>query len=841
MIVTTTLRRHLLASAGGLAMVWLPATVAQAQTAAAPDPSTASALEEVIVTARKREENIQSVPVAITALGAEEMRAKSVRTAYDLVANTPGLVIRGAAASRNAPEYFIRGQGASFGTPPGVILYFAESSLGGVGSSAFFDLSSVQVLKGPQGTLFGRSTTGGAILFTPTRPTGEFGGFVQAQVGNLAARDVTAAFTIPIIDDRLSVRIAAQSEQRDGYTRSLSTGQKQDERNRQAYRIGILARPVSWLENYTLLQETRSDEAPGSNVLLSYNANLSLLDTSPTGVGFRTVQGLCASTSGGNAAVAASCVATRVARLDALRNGYAAELARIRAGGDDAVRFTQTGITGPIDRARDRSQLIVNITRVELGQLPVLGDVSLKNIYATARTLYGEQIRSIGATPFEHGRNYTGVEFINGRYRTSDGSDFGDTYTEEIQLAGDIPNRLNWLLGYYYRSSENDLSSGPYFSSFNNAFTFPLDRLPPLGNHTADAKSSEKGIFGQATVDLSALVEGLHFTGGYRKTTSESSSAVRQTIFDPANGGSFIAGAVISPPFGFKESANSYTLTVDWQVNPDLLVYAAHRKGFKPGGINGIARTNTQVPGLRLFFDPETLKDYEIGAKALWAFNGMRGRTNVAAYFQDYTGLQRTEQLRDVNPPFATFTQTNNIGAAEIKGLELENLVQVNERLTLTLNYGYIDAKYTEYPGTIVDIAGVVHNLIDTPYTGTAKHQFTADARYRLPVDEAWGEVFASVQLYVQSGVWLDDSALNNPNFREGFQPGYENWNARLDWNNFAGRPVDVSFFVKNITDDTRKVAIANFLNNLGVNNAIYDEPRTYGVQVRVRFGANAN
>jgi iron complex outermembrane receptor protein len=431
------------------------------------------------------------------------------------------------------------------------------------------------------------------------------------------------------------------------------------------------------------------------------------------------------------------------------------------------------------------------------------------------------------------------VEFINGRYQPSEGSDFGDTYTEEFQIAGDVPDRLEWLLGYYYRASHRDLSSGPYFSSFNNAFTNPLDANAPLGNHTADSKSAEKGLFGQATVDLSALLDGLHFTGGYRKTTSSSSSAVRQTVFVPANGGSYVAGAIISPPFGFREKADSYSLTADWQVNPDILVYVAHRKGFKPGGINGIART-ANVPGLRLFFDPEIVKDYEFGTKARWTFGGVRGRSNLAIYYQDYTGLQRTEQLRDPNPPFQTFTQTNNIGAAEIKGLELENLMQVTETLTVTLNYAYIDAKYTTYPGTIRDIAGVLHNLIETPYTGTAKHQFTLDVRYRLPVPEAWGEVFASGQLFAQSGVWLDDSALNNPNFKEGFQPGYHNLNARLDWNNIAGHPVDASLFVKNIADDTRVVAIANFLNNLGINNAIYDEPRTFGVQVRARFGANA-
>ena len=812
-------------------------------------PTTAAAAAangDIVVTARRREESIQRVPVAVTALGAEELRTKSIRTTYDLAANTPGLQVRGAAASRNQPEYFIRGQGASFGTPPGVIVYFAESSLGPVGGSSFFDIESVQVLKGPQGTLFGRSTTGGAVLFTPRKPGRDFGGFVDVEVGNLAYRQVTAAFDVPIMSDKVGLRVAFKSEQRDGYTRSLSTGQKQDERNRQSYRISLMLKPVDALQIYTLYQEDRLDEAPGSNVLINYDRNTtSLLNTSPGGRGLLTVQGLCGALNPGNPTGAASCISTRVGRLDALRNGYAAEFARIQGGGDKAKRFTQTGITGQTDRLRSKSAFVVNNTSLNLGELAFLGDVTIKNIFATTKSYYNTGIRSIGGTPFENGRNYTGVDFTNGQFVPTiyGRADWGDNFTEEFQVSGDIPDVLDWIVGYYKASSKTDITSSPFFASFNNAFTNPLDRNGPIGGYTVNSRRIEEGLFGQGTLDLSRLVNGLHFTGGYRKTTSISSSGTRPTIFvaDPL-GGSFMPGAApTAAPFVFREKADSYSATVDWQVNPSLLVYLAHRRGFKPGGINGIALANPGVPGLTVQFGPEVVKDYEFGTKARWSIGSIRGRTNLAAYYQDYTGLQRTQQLASPNPPFATFTQTNNIGAARIQGLELENLIQLSDRLTLTANYGYIDAKYTDYPGTTRDINGVLHPNIDTPYTGTAKHQLTLDARYRLPVAKSVGEIFAGVQLYAQSGVWLDDSALNNPNIREGYQPGYQNLNLRLDWNNVGGLPVDASFFVRNATNDTRLSAIANFLTAIGVVNGIYDEPRTYGLQIRVRFGANGN
>ena len=824
----------------------VPDVVEEGEVVAAPPERISLASDNaIVVTARRREEALQNVPVAVTAFGTEELRAKSIRTAYDLVTNTPGLQIRGAGASRNSTEYFIRGQGSSFGTPPGVAIYFAESTLGPVGSSSFFDLQSVQVLKGPQGTLFGRSTTGGAVLFTPRKPDDDLGGYIEASIGNLAYRQITAAANLPLLDDKIAIRVAFRSEQRDGYTQSLSTGQLLDERNRQSFRIGLLLRPVDWLESYTLFQEDRGDEAPGSNVLINYDRNNPLMNTSPTGRGFQTVQFLCSQTTGGNADAFSSCVSTRLARLDQLRAGYAAEFARIQAGGEDAVRFTQTGVVGTEDRLRDRGQFLVNNTVIELGEIGFLGDVSVKNIFATTNPIYNTTIRSIGATRFQNGRNYTGVDFINGVFVPSqyDG-DWFDAYTEEFQVSGTIPDRLDWLLGYYNSKSTSDIGLSPYFTAYNNAFTVPLDRVLPIGNYSADSEAWEKGYFAQATVDLSSFVmDGLHLTGGYRKTDSFSDSRVLASTFVPnAFGGSVVPGNEITPANDapFEESASSYTLTADWQINPDWLVYVSHRKGFKPGGINGIARTRPDLPGAIFQFGPETVKDYEIGTKAQWSLGGVEGRTNFAAYYQDYKGLQRTQQFADPNPPFATFTQTNNIGAAEIKGFEIENLFQLTERLTLTANYSYIDAEYTDYPGFTTDILGNRIPNINTPYTGTPEHQFSAEARYRLPIPEDLGDVFGSIQFYHQSTIALDDSALNNPNFSEGFEQPYSLLHARLDWNNIRGLPIDASLFARNITDHTHLVAVANFLTAIGIINGIYDEPRTYGLQLRVRFGADA-
>src|SRR5690606_6889282 len=173
-----------------------------------------SGVEETGVTARKREESLQEVPVSVRALGTDDLRIKGITKPDDLKFHTPGLEIRNQSIQRNSISYFIRGQGQTFGSSPSVVTYFADAPLGNgarisIGNnSQMFDLASVQVLKGPQGTLFGRSSTGGAILFSPQRPSGEFGGFVEQTLGEYNWRETTGALDVPVVEGILNARLA---------------------------------------------------------------------------------------------------------------------------------------------------------------------------------------------------------------------------------------------------------------------------------------------------------------------------------------------------------------------------------------------------------------------------------------------------------------------------------------------------------------------------------------------------------------------------------------------------------------------------------------------------------
>ncbi|MCF8709537.1 TonB-dependent receptor plug domain-containing protein [Rhizorhapis sp. SPR117] len=185
---------------------------------------------DIIVTARRREENLQDVPVSIVAFSQEGIRQNNVASAADLGRVAPGLVAyTGNSVSSTQNSFAIRGRGLLFGAAAGSVeTYFAEVPLSANYSSPelpaqFFDLASVQVLKGPQGTLFGRSTTGGAVLVQPAAPTNDWEGYGRVQLGNYNNVQVEGALNIPVIDDVLAIRLAGQHWKRDGYVTNEST------------------------------------------------------------------------------------------------------------------------------------------------------------------------------------------------------------------------------------------------------------------------------------------------------------------------------------------------------------------------------------------------------------------------------------------------------------------------------------------------------------------------------------------------------------------------------------------------------------------------------------------
>jgi iron complex outermembrane recepter protein len=227
----------------------LVTTTAGAQTA---DESSVS---EVVVTARRRAESIQNVPESITALDRSQMEQRQIRTDDDLQLAVPGLTIKSSEGS-NQLTYSIRGQTVDLftGSATAVVSYVNDVQFTSAGATSFFDLESIQVLKGPQGTLFGRNATGGAILYSTAKPENQFGGYLEAQGGNYAYADGTGAINIPIVDDKLAVRFSFDIAHRDGYQQNVVYNTALGELKHEFGRLSVSFRPIENLTNLTVFQ-----------------------------------------------------------------------------------------------------------------------------------------------------------------------------------------------------------------------------------------------------------------------------------------------------------------------------------------------------------------------------------------------------------------------------------------------------------------------------------------------------------------------------------------------------------------------------------------------------------
>ncbi|HVW67720.1 MAG TPA: TonB-dependent receptor plug domain-containing protein, partial [Steroidobacteraceae bacterium] len=416
------------------------------------------ALEEVVVTARRREENMQTVPIAITAVTEETLQANNVQTFGELQYLVPSMSV-GSATTRDAVNVTIRGQGLNSSNGlPGVIAYInevpiptdADSYLVG-GPGLLFDLENVQVLKGPQGTLFGRNSVGGALLLQTARPGNDFGGRLQVGFGNYNERDIDGAIDIPIVSDTLLARIAVNGQVRDGFTHILTDpshpgGVDEDNRDYWSTRGTVTFHPNEAFQNDTIVT---------FQTYTSHGSPFILTAVNPTGT-----------------------VATLFPTLPALLQQQQALGPRTSVG------------TYSVNQSSGNLLAVNNISRVELG-----GDLTFRNILGYNE---GKQTVAVDAdgTPLPILETPSGP-----RRRTV------RQFSEEAQVLGkSFAAKLDWIAGVFFLT-DRQLPSAAYDVIFGG----PADS-------EAWSKDRSKAVFTQGTYDLSAWLHGLRFTAGARYT-----------------------------------------------------------------------------------------------------------------------------------------------------------------------------------------------------------------------------------------------------------------------------------------------------------------------------------
>ncbi|HLG86780.1 MAG TPA: TonB-dependent receptor [Alphaproteobacteria bacterium] len=496
-----------------------------------------SPLVEIVVTARRREEKLQSVPVAVTAFNQAAISEHEIQDGADLMRLVPSLFAN--SPTGNGLGFSIRGQGGGFGGSPGVVSYFAEVPIGaGTGIGLYYDLDNVQVLKGPQGTLFGRNTTGGAVLFEPKKPTNDFEGYFQETIGDYNWFEEQGAINVPVIDDALLVRFAVDRKTRDGYTIDRGPyfpGRDYDNVDYWAARLSVTIRPTDNFETYTMINSYYDDDHGPGTQLSVLNPNFP--------IGGPTFP------------------------LRKLYPGHVAFFAAQQAAGPRSTAFST-------DNAFLRWNYgITNITRWDITDDLTFRNISSDNV-SKSYTRW-----DVDGSAFPLLDNIFG----NGNWYNMPTA----VYTEEPQLQGrSFGEKLNWVTGLFY---EYDHPTG-YSVNVVNEF---LGLLPsdPLFNPN-QSQTKYKAAFAQATYDLSSLspfLEGIHVTAGYRYSWIHVSSFASQYF---PNGkcaqrtGFRIPNCTLAGSGDFAHG--TYTFSVDYQITPDTLVYVSDATGFKQGGFNSL-------------------------------------------------------------------------------------------------------------------------------------------------------------------------------------------------------------------------------------------------------------
>ncbi|MBV9996879.1 MAG: TonB-dependent receptor [Caulobacteraceae bacterium] len=800
-----------------------------AATAATPGGATTS-LSEVVVQARRTSENLQKVPVAVTVVSQKEIDSVGVFNPQNLANMTPGLTVPAVVSDVNDVIFSIRGQSYSYSNNfNAVFAYYDDTPItspSGVQHGIFFDLDSVQVLRGPQGTQFGRVTDGGNVMIYPKKPSNSFDGFVEGKVGDYGLREFTAALNIPLIPDKLLLRAAVDIDHRDGYVTNIYNGKDLNDTNYQAYRFGIVIRPMEHLENYTSIQYFHSNEN-GTAVQLNYIHQPLLQGLVGATFGalgpFLPAYGIDAN---GNVVPAAQGVMPLTA--DNYINTINNQLARQQALGP----FQVYDATPLFDR-RDNI-FVVNTTTADLP-------------FMTIKNIFGYQwSRDFEAQNFAGGNGW----FIDPCHSGcplpgQQNIPFGlwEQFSEEFHVQGKLfDDRLSWSAGAYSDAQK------PAGAQENAVMEFAILQRINIYN----IKTWETAGYGNAEFDLRDFLPGLKINGGIRYTVDSNHSQVTTLSgFIPAPG---IPTAFTNLPAGVcvsfsqpcldlhsKFSALTYTAGATYQISPNQMVYAKVSRGYRPGGVNQSA-----PPNINPQYNPEFDLSVEIGAKADFDFNGVKLRTNLALFHDDYTNIQQNVILPVALAGGNSVSVVRNVDDAVIQGVEFEGTLIPVQGLVLDLNYAYTDAAFkhlpTDNPFTTPDSPCVAFTLGvgwcgENAFGFTPRNKISLSADYDLPLDPAIGVISVGGTWSYQSKMWQGQNSVETPH---ALQPAFNTLDLRATWHGMFGQPVDASFFMTNVTNTVYLAGSDDLEHEVGTDANIYAAPRMFGFGLKYRFGASA-
>ena len=746
-----------------------------------PTAATTRLLGEIVVTARRKVEDAQEVPISVNVLDATAIAEKNITNANDLAQSSPGLSAT-SFVSRSNTIFSIRGQGLVFQAgQPGVVPYYAEVA---DFSSLYYDLSNIQVLKGPQGTLFGRNTTGGAVLLTPQKPTDEWSGYLLGRGGNYSRADFEGAFGGPLLGETLTFRVAGLMLHRRGFTRDLEQDRWLDDENRDSIRVSLTWRPFESLESTTMFQRDHIDEN-GTGSVFSH---------------FRSEE--CWPLACANSPTDAATVAHFLELGSYLQEQEAMGPRRVRHDGLDRYVLKKWGF--------------INATTWNLSD-------------AVAMKVIGSWYHGGDKTD---DLDYDGSPYrvlqVTRHYKPNRGG------TVELQLQYDDHETLSGVFGGYYERKIRDHAD---VSVLHLALT---SAGIPFGTQlTEEFSASSAAVFAQGTWKF---LDTWSLTLGARNTWDRRDSFAANFLFiGPEPETTNLEPLPTATRLHLDADAYTWTVALNDQITDDIMAYATMRRGYKAGGFGTPEAIGGGTDGL--IYKPEFVLSREIGLKSEFAIGSMEARLNVDVFYDDYKDIQRYTFLPTLGGDNGlTFHSPNNVirNAAKgtIAGFESDLLVAPSSWFDATVQYTYIHTKYDEY------VDPDYGDLSDGRFPGVATHQVGVTPALHLPLPGIWGTLSAQTTFYYQSKIATEvnnvpnDNPNNNAAVIGSVKPGYHRWDARLDWRDIAGLPLSAGLYVRNIENDAYDIGGANTLQAqiIGVSSSIYGQPRLVSLELRYDF-----
>ncbi len=784
-------------------------------------------IEEVIVTARKREESAQEVPVAITALTGE-LRDATVRNLADLNGYAPNVSIRENSGRARGTNISIRGVAAaevtdkSHDSPIAVSIDGVFMGTTSGRNVENFDIERIEVLRGPQGTLFGKNTVGGVINVVRTKPTGEFGGKARVTFGRYGQQEIRSLINFPITES-LAAKLFYTSVNADGHMKNTFLDERGPEKDYANFGLTLFFTPT---ENFdALLTVERYNDKSDLGAFSSYNFGAGFFDPPPAGsVGLQDLSpgfSVCNAFNDCRTTLdIPDTYSTSTTNQGRYRND--AYSLNMNLAINDNLRVVS--VTGYHDTPYEDS-----IAELDGSHLPFIW-IDNDNVYDQ----FTQELRLEGSFADDRLDFVAGVYYLDSHYEQdwiTYGS-FWDFVTTAPVGGGSVEDQRAALAAVESGNGVFASNGGVIAACLAGLLgTLRCDTGIPAGSALGpnfvqklfqEQDTSSLALFFQADY---AVTDRLSVTAGIRYTDEEKEFIGWQSYLAPL-ARARVFNFVDAAELGNEWKETSIKLGFDYQLREDMMFYASYSEGFKSGGFFG--RNQNLSDFERNQYDPEYAESWEAGLKSQFLNN--RLQLNLAAFFNDFTDKQDSNVVLDPSSNTVA-TVWENIGGIEYWGAEADLRFVATENLDVFATLGWLDAEYNGFESTrfvpLDDMGRVTAPPQNVDFlTPKLAPEWTIGLGGTYVVRVGPGDLSIGARWNFVDEVETD--TYNGPGTAIGSQ-NFINARVAYEWNNMR-----VSAYGDNLTDEINEIAATAVFPWFGYS--IVDRGRTYGVELEVQF-----